>query len=231
MKIALIKNMCMVLLAVLFSSASVAAGFDCKKARSVTEKLICSDSDLSALDEALQAEYKKVLHLGLDNHFIKKWQRDWLRNNSYCDDKECIKEAWSARYELLKEISAPDGETGRYWRDDCCKGIYKGFDETLYIVGLTKNRIHVSGSAFWAGPNAHMGQINVGNLEGIAVIKDGQATYVDGYDDIDETGCKVDMKFEKDVLFVEDHGGCGGLNVRFTGEYKKNNRGNTKALP
>ena len=48
-----------------------AASFDCKKARTSVEKHICSDANLSVLDEELAKVYKKVLKLSIHNKLSK----------------------------------------------------------------------------------------------------------------------------------------------------------------
>ena len=47
----------------MFPSFTFAAGFDCTKATSTVEKLICSDDKLSKADEQLSAVYSKALHM------------------------------------------------------------------------------------------------------------------------------------------------------------------------
>jgi uncharacterized protein len=45
----------------LFASWAHAAGFDCTKASTLVEKAICSDSELSKLDDLLMISYKEAL--------------------------------------------------------------------------------------------------------------------------------------------------------------------------
>ncbi|MGL5738758.1 MAG: lysozyme inhibitor LprI family protein, partial [Plesiomonas shigelloides] len=52
------------------------ASFDCAKAVTPLEKLICDDPYLSALDESLAGAYKVAL---VDNPKVKKSQREWVR--------------------------------------------------------------------------------------------------------------------------------------------------------
>lgn len=45
----------------LTTQTALAASFDCSQARNWTEKAICSDKQLSDLDELLLASYKKAV--------------------------------------------------------------------------------------------------------------------------------------------------------------------------
>jgi uncharacterized protein len=61
-------------------SVVFAASFDCGKAASEVEKIICSDDELSRLDESLQKAYLEALkRADIKNQMIKS-QRQWLKN-------------------------------------------------------------------------------------------------------------------------------------------------------
>ncbi len=82
-----------------------AASFDCGKASSKTEKAICSDSELSKLDEDLAASYKEMLKIHPVPEYIKARQRDWLALNKYCDAKklnECLKKNYKEQVAKLQ---------------------------------------------------------------------------------------------------------------------------------
>lgn len=63
----------------LFSAYSYSASFDCNKAVSVDEKLICTNKDLSDLDVKMADAYRKAL-AGAANQgvLLRSEQRDWL---------------------------------------------------------------------------------------------------------------------------------------------------------
>lgn len=69
------------LLALVAASGAHAASFDCKAAKSATEKAICGSPKLSALDDKLAAEYERAVHaLSPDGAAqLKDSQRSWLR--------------------------------------------------------------------------------------------------------------------------------------------------------
>ena len=87
------------------STYSYSASFDCSKASSSVEKAICSDSELSTLDEKLDEVYKTALQA---NPSIKTSQRDWLKSLNTCDTRslpECLKPAFKSRIQVLNFIS------------------------------------------------------------------------------------------------------------------------------
>jgi uncharacterized protein len=62
-------------------SPAMAASFDCARASTAQEKLICQNPQLSALDEALAAAYRKKMSglTGPDAAQLKQSQREWLK--------------------------------------------------------------------------------------------------------------------------------------------------------
>ena len=82
-----------------FSSNSIAASFDCSKAKSQTEKFICSDNELSRLDEDLAGLYKEALHIP----GMKSEQRKWLTSLKKCSDAACLKAAYQERMDAISQ--------------------------------------------------------------------------------------------------------------------------------
>jgi len=84
------------LLVFLFPSLAYAASFDCARAATKMEKLICGNSQLSKGDEDLAVAYTNALKEASDPAAIKKQQREWLTNAQRCDDYACLMNAfWS----------------------------------------------------------------------------------------------------------------------------------------
>ncbi len=85
-----------------------AAGFDCNKASTRVEKLICSDDNLSGLDEDLATGYKQILNASTpeEKKLIVADQRKWLKEvRDRCEDSSCLSNAY---YERQKAISSFD---------------------------------------------------------------------------------------------------------------------------
>ena len=92
-----------------------AASFDCGKAASEVEKLICGDDELSKLDESLNKAYLQALKRTDIKEQTIKSQRQWLKNErNACQNAECIKKAYETRIKELRLSvrNGPDcGET------------------------------------------------------------------------------------------------------------------------
>ena len=93
----------MVLGWLVLSGAVHAASFDCAKAGTKVEKLICADAELSKLDEELNAVYKAALQDGKQADTTKQAQKQWMKERNGCVDAACVRRAYEAR---LKAISS-----------------------------------------------------------------------------------------------------------------------------
>ena len=82
-----------------------AASFDCTKAHSPTEKLICSDSELAMEDNELFDLYKQAKSKSNDPVAFKAESVDaWKARESYCHDKDCLLSWYSRRKTYYQEI-------------------------------------------------------------------------------------------------------------------------------
>lgn len=98
-----------------FSLVALAASFDCAKAGSAAEKLVCSDSELSKADEELSTVYNHALDSSAEKSEFKKEQLNWIRTRrNPCRDKKCLAAAYKERIEVLSG-PVPMGEY--YLRD------------------------------------------------------------------------------------------------------------------
>lgn len=94
----------------LAAAGHVQPSFDCTKASTLIESLICSDSQLAELDLELSSSYKSVIALyagnGIDSSTLKDEQKKWLREQrNVCSDRTCLKNAYTARLEELSAAS------------------------------------------------------------------------------------------------------------------------------
>ena len=87
---------------------SCAASFDCVNAGTKVEKMICSNADVSVMDEQLTEAYKKAMETVSDKEALKKQQVKWLKEiRNKCLDYECLVQAYPSQVELLKASSGP----------------------------------------------------------------------------------------------------------------------------
>jgi uncharacterized protein YecT (DUF1311 family) len=78
--------------------------FDCAKAGSVIEQLICKDDALARLDVQLAQAYKAAARQASDKGRLKSEQLDWLKNRrNDCSTAECVSAAYEARLAALRD--------------------------------------------------------------------------------------------------------------------------------
>jgi uncharacterized protein YecT (DUF1311 family) len=77
--------------------------FDCSKASTIQEKLICSDEELAMFDAELSELYKQCLERLEDKESLKENQRNWLRFRNQCENKECLFGAYQEQIIILSE--------------------------------------------------------------------------------------------------------------------------------
>jgi len=79
----------------LFTVSLFGASFDCTKASSKVEKMICSDSELSALGDNLSKAFKEALKSTDDKDQLKKEQFLWMKNRDQCTVTTGIVKRWN----------------------------------------------------------------------------------------------------------------------------------------
>lgn len=196
------------------------ASFDCAKAGTWVEKAICSNPQLSDLDELLMASYKKALSGASNAATLKTAQKDWLKNSrDGCQDTACLKQAYTTRLAELNQLvstsTKPLSIAGKYER------YYRGKPDNnsahITILELKDGKVHINGEALWVG-NAETGNVNVGNLEGSFPLHGNTIHYTDG----EAEGCRLTLAFiPKGLVVSDDNTRCGGMNVSFDGQYRK----------
>lgn len=83
--------------------------FDCGRARSTTERIICADEDLARQDRELGRLHARAKEAAADpRDFQRRSDAEWSRREADCTDRECL-QRWYAqrRAELRSEAAAP----------------------------------------------------------------------------------------------------------------------------
>jgi len=94
------------LLILLVAPTIYAAAFDCSKASTSVERLICSDATLSSADDDLAAAYAKGLSNSSHPDTLRQQQRTWLNDvRNPCNEANCLKAAYRDRIQTL--VSTP----------------------------------------------------------------------------------------------------------------------------
>jgi len=197
-----------VLVGCLIAISVDAASFDCSKGTTFIEKSICSDKQLSDLDDLLMFSYKKAILNSKTPDQVKSQQRSWLKNvRNTCQSTECLKQVCTVRIkELVDSITtastqSPSSISGTYKMD--------GRDGDLTIHQLSADRIKFELFALF--------RTNLGEVEGEASLKQNVAVFVDA-----ENDCGLKFYFANNKVSIEQDGSCSmGLNVSASGEYSK----------
>ena len=72
-------------------SRGAGPSFDCRRARSNTEKMICSDAELSRLDRELGRAYDRARNAASDPAaFRRESDLEWRRRETICQDRGCL---------------------------------------------------------------------------------------------------------------------------------------------
>ncbi len=121
-----------------------AASFDCSKASSEVEKMICSDYELSKLDETMNKAYVQALDRADNEERMIEDQRQWLKNErNACQNAECVKKAYKARMKELGWSSSGDEYVLVMSKNDCvCQHMLKIYNEDLKEYGEIKYDQH-----------------------------------------------------------------------------------------
>ena len=105
-----------------------AASFDCSKATTETEKAICADPHLSALDELMAEKF-----LSIEGPKPIDEQRSWLSERNKCDDKDCLRKA------IINRISQIDA---------ILDGFPEAFKEFHCEIKPTQFKVYSEGGAY-----------------------------------------------------------------------------------
>lgn len=88
---------------------SLGASFDCAKASTSVEKMICEDSELSKFDEELGSLYKKVKEIAPEE---KKKQKAWISERNQCDSVNCLSNLYMQRnLDIQTVIESSEAQT------------------------------------------------------------------------------------------------------------------------
>lgn len=93
-------------LGIVASDPARGAGFDCSKASTLVESLICADPTLSALDDEVTAAWGDARRASANPNQLLEAQRAFIRQRGQCQNPRCIADITRQRTAELKAISA-----------------------------------------------------------------------------------------------------------------------------
>jgi len=81
---------------------SIEPSFDCLKARTLVEKIICASPNLAQIDSQMANMYQTLRTKSVDSKKIRNEQREWLKNKrNICEESECLMTVYKDRVRLL----------------------------------------------------------------------------------------------------------------------------------
>ena len=86
--------------------ANVQPSFDCSKATTPVDQMVCSNGQLAALDNQLTAQWNKLYYSHRSANLLAE-QRAWLRQKNACNDASCVEAVYTKRIQDIDvELSA-----------------------------------------------------------------------------------------------------------------------------
>jgi len=180
------------------AGAAHAASFDCARASTPTEKAICADPALSALDSDLTAAFKSALALwpaGNWGVYLRNEQIDWLKmRDSQCKaDVACLKGEYASRITLLKRPGLK--YLGRYVGGKCPRdGVYVDVTPSSPADGIGVDMYYCP------SPNGNMLLQAKGMVDAAGELK------------FTDAGCARTLRFTQDTVTIS---GEAGKNCKF----------------
>ncbi|MCJ2033833.1 lysozyme inhibitor LprI family protein [Methylobacterium sp. J-068] len=183
--------------ATVVATPAPAASFDCAKAASRTERLICSNPALGARDEILSKLYGAALREEPSGP-IKANQREWLVKADTCGTAACLGDAYDERIERLLRTKGGNGAATHFFTEEP-----KGNSGTLDVVGPIHGFAYVSLVSTYVGPGGvENGDVNTIGTGGFLDLRRGKAEFTD-------RGCIVSVHPEgRDAWQVDQRGTC-----------------------
>jgi uncharacterized protein len=83
--------------------APVLAAMDCSRAKTNSEKLLCSNPRLAQADERMALAFRGAIYRGADPSILMQAQRAWIHDaRDVCNDVECMLKAYEERISDLE---------------------------------------------------------------------------------------------------------------------------------
>ena len=105
-----------VIFSLMLSTSVFSAGFDCKKASTDVEKMICADKQLNKLDSVMMENFKTLNQNNIGDNQKKdllKTQKAWLSERNRCSDQTCLKSMYLDRLDKMCDYA--NVVSGAWW--------------------------------------------------------------------------------------------------------------------
>lgn len=95
--------------------ADAQPGFDCQRARTPVERLVCDDPELARADARMVTAYTALTQRWEEDRSLRRTQRRWLRERNACGaDAACLAVAYAARNAVLARALAQVPDLGPF---------------------------------------------------------------------------------------------------------------------
>ena len=87
------------------AQAQSTPSFDCKRASTAVEGMVCGSAELAGLDARVSALYRQVMDYAVDDadrDYFRGDQREWLGKRNSCSSVECLAGTYTERVEILE---------------------------------------------------------------------------------------------------------------------------------
>jgi hypothetical protein len=203
--------------------------FDCRKATTAVEKIICADADLSMLDEQMAKAFTDA-RKRVDVTVIG--QPGWLKNvRNRCASADCLTGAYKSRIVYLRNLmsalpaaptnDAPTPYSRWLGEHECCAGKSRDVYTGVLSVTVSAGKPHVE---------VEVGQETGcrGGIGGTLVISGAHADLAPPLfaipgDDQSDDACALAFELRADSSIRVTETSCAGyhgLNCGFAGEYR-----------
>lgn len=99
---------------VVVEAPAITASFDCKKAHSTSEMLICGDADLATLDRNLATLYGQAKAAAPDKKaFAEMTRQNWNWRQQNCTDKACLVSWYADQKQRFSNILNPPAQAAQ----------------------------------------------------------------------------------------------------------------------
>ena len=194
---------------VALAQGSDAAGpsFDCARASTQVEHMICTDAELRALDLGVARFYASGMRNSRPGRAVRE-QREWLAMRDQCDARACLRQAMMERLSSLSEVVGPD--LPAYSNADA--------DAELVIADLGGGWYAFGATGYYHGPT-----INSASASGVAHLQGDPAT-IAGASEFDCAFTLTRLQGDRWRLTArpaEENQACGGMNATVEGTYRR----------
>ena len=183
--------------------AASAPSFDCRKASTSVERIICGDERLKRSDVAVSTAYRAASRRRVAR--LASQQKNWLFQRDRCRDSTCLLQRYDERISDL----LPLAKTGRHYTG----GTY---NSTLWVLPLGDGWYSFSVSALYNPPG---GVAFDAAASGAFILVGGKA---ERHPMDERDGWRI-SRLENDgwrISCLPTETSCGGINVSIDGDYR-----------